>query len=95
MARSIQGRRSGSVLLRSLEQTGIRRGLFGSSRAWLYVGTGLWTIRTMRRFAGRKTEVLISEELKPGQRIIIANDLATLDDRAEGGSSGRRRRRRG
>ena len=82
-----------SVLLRSLEQTGIRKGLFGNSRAWMYLGTGLWTVRTLRRFAGRKTEILISEELKPGQRIIIANGSATIDGAPDPVPSGRRRRR--
>ena len=76
MARPVGGR--GSVLLRTLEQTGFRRGLFGNSKAWLYVGTGLWTVRTLRRFAGRQTQILISEELKPGQKMIIANGIATI-----------------
>lgn len=95
MARSIGQKRSGNVVLRTLEQTGIRRGLFGSSRAWFYVGTGLWTLRTVRRFTGRRTEVLISEELEPGQRIIIANDLASLPGTDAAASSKTRRRRRG
>lgn len=78
MARS---RTTGSAggLLRTLERTGMRKG-FGGNRSWLYVGTGLWTLRTVRRLAGPRTEVLISEELAPGQRMIIANGRATIDD---------------
>ncbi|HEY4376344.1 MAG TPA: hypothetical protein VGM93_04265 [Acidimicrobiales bacterium] len=66
-------------LLRRLERTGVRKGLFGESKAWLYIGTGLWTLRTIRRLAERKPEILLSEELKPGQRLIIANGRATID----------------
>ena len=80
-------------LLRSAERLGINRGLFGGSRGWLYVGTGLWTLRTVRRLAERKPEILISEELKPGQRIVIANGRATLDDAPPPSAGGRRRRR--
>ena len=28
---------------------GIRKGVFGDSRAWFYIGTGLWTLRIVRR----------------------------------------------
>lgn len=85
----------GGGLLRSAERLGINRGLFGGSRSWLYVGTGLWTLRTVRRLAERKPEILISEELKPGQRIVIANGRATIDDApvAAATRGGRRRRR--
>ena len=85
---------SGGGLLRSAERLGINRGLFGGSRSWFYVGTGLWTLRTVRRLAARRPEILISEELKPGQRMVIANGRATIDD-APGAPapSGRRRRR--
>ena len=90
--RATTGSRTG--LLRSAERLGINRGLFGGSRSWLYVGTGLWTLRTVRRLAERKPEILISEELKPGQRIVIANGRATIDDApAAPVTSGRRRRR--
>ena len=67
-------------LLRKLERTGVRKGLFGDSKAWFYVGTGLWTLRLVRRLAERKPDILLREELKPGQRIVIANGRATLDD---------------
>ncbi len=69
---------SGGVL-RKAERLGLNRGLVGGSRGWLYVGTGLWTLRTVRRMAQRKTEVLLAEELQPGDRIVIANGRTTLD----------------
>ena len=67
-------------IFRTLERTGVRKGLFGDSKAWFYVGTGLWTLRLVRRMAERKPEILVREQLKPGQRIVIANGRATLDD---------------
>lgn len=78
---------------RSLERLGISRGVFGASKGWMYVGGGLWTLRTVRRLAQRKSEVLIREELAPGQRLIIANGRATLDTPADGEPQRRRRRR--
>lgn len=80
MAKPIRrGSAAGSSLLRSVERSGIRKGMAGN-KGWFYVGTGLWTLRTVRRLAERKDEVLISEVLAPGQRIVIANGRATIDD---------------
>jgi hypothetical protein len=79
MARSKRGKDEGGVF-RLIERTGLRKGVSGGSKPWFYVGTGLWTLRTIRRMAERKEEILISERLAPGQRIIIANGRATLDD---------------
>lgn len=91
--------RSKPGLFRTAERLGINRGLFGGSKPWFYVGTGLWTLRTVRRLAARKSEILLSEELKPGQRLVIANGRATLDEVAaqvqDAGTGPRRRRRRG
>ena len=82
-------------LFRRAERAGLRKG-FGGSKPWLYVGTGLWTLRTVRRLGERKPEILVSETLKPGQRVIIANGRATIDD-GEGalpsGGSARRTRK--
>ena len=86
-------------LLRTAERLGINRGLFGGNKAWFYVGTGLWTLRTVRRLASRKSEILLSEELRPGQRLVIANGRATLDEVAaqvqDVATGSRRSRRRG
>ena len=79
MARSIHGPSTRTWgVLRSLERTGIRKGLLGH-RHWFYVGTGLWTLRTIRRMAGDREEILISERLRPGDRIVIANGVATIE----------------
>lgn len=96
MARRARGGRSGRGMLRTAERLGIARGVFGASKGWFYVGTGLWTLRTVRRMAERKPEILLSEELKPGQRVVVANARATLDQVPSGATAtaGPRRRRR-
>ncbi|MCB0978344.1 MAG: hypothetical protein KDB02_12885 [Acidimicrobiales bacterium] len=90
MAR-IRGTKGKGGPLATLQSIGISRGLFGGSKGWLYVGGGLWTVRTIRRMAERKPEILIREEIKPGQRITIANNVATID----GGELPVKRGRRG
>ncbi|MCB0971734.1 MAG: hypothetical protein KDA97_09520 [Acidimicrobiales bacterium] len=75
MARSLRRTTPGQGgLLRMAERTGMRKGL-GGSKGWFYLGTGLWTVRTIRRLAADKEEILISETLKPGERIVISNAL--------------------
>ena len=66
-------------LISYLRRTGVRRGFVGGSKPWLYIGATSWAIRTLLRMARRKSEVILLEELKPGQRIIIANDRPTVD----------------
>ena len=77
---------AGGGLLRTAERAGLRKGLNGS-KPWFYVGTGLWTLRTIRRMGERKTEILVSETLKPGQRIVIANGRLTVDEAEHRGAS--------
>jgi hypothetical protein len=72
-------KKSGGGWIRTLERTGITKGLFGASKPWFYVGTGLWTLRTIRRLAERKPEILLSEALRPGERMTIANGVATIE----------------
>ncbi len=62
-----------------LRRTGTRRGIFGGSRAWLAVGVTTWGYTKLKSMAERKAEVVFSEELKPGQRLIISNDRPTVD----------------
>lgn len=73
-----RGKRRG--LLRTVERLGVNRGLVGGNKGWFYVGSGLWTLRTVRRMAERKSEILISEKLASGQRLIIANGRATVEE---------------
>lgn len=92
--------RSGGGLLRTVERLGVSRGVFGASKGWFYVGTGLWTLRKVRSLGERKPEVLLSERLRPGDRIVIANGVATIESAesrraaaAPAGSSRRARRK--
>ena len=75
-------------VLRRVEAHGMRLGR-GGSKNWLYVGTGLWTLRTIRRMAERREEILISEPLRPGQRLIIANNRPTAEEAAPKPPKGR------
>jgi hypothetical protein len=75
------GRQDHVGTLRRLEHLGMSKGRHGS-KTWLYVGTGLWTLRTVRRLADRREEILISEPLRPGERLIIANNRPTLESAA-------------
>ncbi|CAN5784830.1 hypothetical protein BH10ACT1_BH10ACT1_09960 [soil metagenome] len=94
MARKAGVKSRGGVL-RIAERAGISRGLFGGSKGWFYVGTGLWTLRTVRRMAERKPEILLSERLQPGQRLVIANGRATLDSTGGGAQAQSTKGRKG
>ncbi|MGN6695723.1 MAG: hypothetical protein ACTHN0_16220 [Aquihabitans sp.] len=80
-------------VLRRIEHLGMSRGRSGS-KTWLYVGTGLWTLRTVRRLADRREEILISEPLRPGDRLIISNDRPTLGDASATLPRGRRAKKK-
>jgi hypothetical protein len=80
-------------VLRRIEHLGMSRGRRGS-KTWLYVGTGLWTVRTVRRLADRREEILISEPLRPGERLIIANNRPTADEGAPKAPKGRRAKKK-
>lgn len=91
----------GGGILRTVERLGVSRGVFGASKGWFYVGTGLWTLRKVRSLGERKTEVLMREPLRPGDRIVIANGIATIESQTEpsvqgatGKAPSRRRRRK-
>ena len=66
-------------MLGYLRRRGTRKGFLGDSKPWLYIGTAAWAFRLLRRVARRRAEVLLLEELKPGQRIIISNNRPTVD----------------
>jgi hypothetical protein len=85
MARGKGSKGKDGGLLRTAESLGINRGLLGGNKAWAYVGTGLWTLRRVRKMAERKSEILISENLAPGERIVIANGRATIEQTEQRG----------
>jgi hypothetical protein len=61
-----------------LRRNGVRKGIFGGSRGWAAVAVGTWGYTTLKRMARREPELVFSEELKPGQRIVISNGVPTL-----------------
>ncbi|MFP5319137.1 MAG: hypothetical protein ACLGI2_12710 [Acidimicrobiia bacterium] len=59
------------ALLRTLARTGFRRGLGGAGgRGWLAVGLAAGILQFLRRKAG-EPKVEMTEELKPGQTVVI------------------------
>ena len=65
-------------IIRILRRNGVRTGIFGGSRGWAAVAVGTWGYTTLKRMARREPELVFSEELKPGDRIIITNNVPTL-----------------
>ena len=66
-------------VLPRLQSMGLRKGLSQGNSTWLAVGVGAWGLRKLHTMSQRQTEILLSEELKPGERIIIANGRATIE----------------
>ncbi len=62
-----------------LRRTATRKGIFGGSRAWVAVSVATWGYTKLKSMAERKAEVVFSEEIQPGQRVIISNDRPTVD----------------
>jgi hypothetical protein len=62
-----------------IQRAGFYRGVMGDSRGWMYVWGGLWLVR---RLSAKSSggQLLLSEELKPGQRLVIGNQRATTGD---------------
>jgi hypothetical protein len=48
------------------------KGLLGGSRSWLVVWVVLFGLRLLRRITHQKEKVVFSEELKPGQTLVIS-----------------------
>lgn len=61
-------------VLRYLVRNGVRRGLLGGSRPWLVVGGVALAARLLRRLTHDDPRVVFSEELRPGEALVIAND---------------------
>lgn len=52
----------------------IRKGFFGGSRFWTVVGTLGLAMKVLRRLTRDEPEVAYSEELRPGQTLLISHD---------------------
>ena len=57
-------------MLRTLIRIGFARGI-GGSRAWLALGLTAGGLQLLKRMAKREPEVVYSEELYPGQSLVI------------------------
>lgn len=57
----------------ALLRVAVRRGLLGGSTPWTYVFVvaGLW--RLLRRVTRRSEQVVFSDELRPGQQLVITS----------------------
>lgn len=51
----------------------IRKGFFGGSRSWMLLFGAIGTVKAFRRIAGGVPEVVYSEELLPGQALVITH----------------------
>jgi hypothetical protein len=56
-------------ILRLLQSKGVSRGVFGASRAWLWIAVASWGIRLLRRHSG--PEVVYRSKLRPGETLQI------------------------
>ena len=59
-----------AALLDRLLRTGLRRGLVGGSRPWLYVGLTAGALRLFRRVV-TEPETVYRTELRPGEHVEI------------------------
>jgi hypothetical protein len=52
----------------------LRRGFLGGSRFWTVLGTIGLAMRVLRKITRDEPEVAFSEELRPGQTLLISHD---------------------
>ena len=57
-----------------VRRTAISKGVLGGSRFWMIVAVVIYTRRLVRRFMGTAPAVVYSEELKPGQSLLISHE---------------------
>lgn len=58
----------------------ITRGLLGGNRRWMTVFAAIGTAKVLRRIANREAETVYSEELKPGESLLIRHLTVTYAD---------------
>ena len=56
---------------RFARRMGLYRGLLGGSRGWLFIGGVAYGSRAVRRALSRSEEILLTEQLRPGQPISL------------------------
>ena len=60
-------------LVRAALRNGITKGFLGGSRPWLIIGGVAAAWRLLRRISGNEPIVVYSEELQPGETVVIAH----------------------
>jgi hypothetical protein len=57
-----------------VRRTAIAKGVLGGSRFWMLVAVIIYTRKLVRRFMGNAPAVVYSEELRPGQSLLISHE---------------------
>ena len=60
-------------MLRSLTRLGVYRGLLGGNRGWMALGAVAVGLRGLGRLAAKEPKVVFSEQLDPGQTLVITH----------------------
>jgi hypothetical protein len=60
-----------------LVRRGLRQGLVGGETIWLWLGVGALAVQFALRALRKNEEVVFSEKLKPGERLIITHQPRT------------------
>jgi hypothetical protein len=68
--------RTDSALVR-LQRRGVRNGVFGDSRFWLYVAIFAWGSRFLRRAVGSESRLVYRGELRAGETIRVSHVAET------------------
>ena len=58
---------------RLIWRTSVRKGFFGGQQTWMTVFAVVGAVKAFRRFAGGTPDVVYTEELAPGQALIITH----------------------
>ncbi len=58
---------------RLLWRTSVRKGFFGGSQTWMTMFAVVGAVKAFRRFAGSTPDVVYTEELAPGQALLITH----------------------
>lgn len=59
-------------MIELMRRYGVTRGFFGGSRPWMVVGGVAYALKAVKWARKRDVEVVFSEELRPGDRLVIA-----------------------
>ena len=60
-------------MLRTLTRLGVYRGLLGGNRGWMALGAVAVGLRGLGRLAGKEPKVVFSEQLDPGQTLVVTH----------------------